>query len=62
MTETRTQWMIGDCAAGIAVLPFASPSSTPTMFNLRLNIIINKTWHAICRKLDVSKILDWLVK
>ena len=62
MTETRTQWRSGDYAAGMAVLPFVSPSSTPTMFNLRFNIIINRTWHAICRKLDVSKILDWLVK
>ena len=62
MTETRTQWMSGDYAAGMAVLLFLLPSSTPPMFNLRFNIIINKTWHAICRKLDVSKILDWLVK
>ena len=62
MTETRTQWMSGDYAAGMAVLPFVSLSSTPTMFNLRFNIIIYITWHAICRKLDVSKILDWLVK
>jgi hypothetical protein len=62
MTETRTQWMSGDYAAGMAVLLFLSPSSTPPMFNLEFNIIINKTWHAICRKLDVSKILDWLVK
>ena len=62
MTETRTQWMSGDYAAGMAVLLFLSPSSTPPMFNLRFNIIINKTWHANCRKLDVSKILDWLVK
>ena len=62
MTETRTQWISGDYAAGMAVLPFLSPLSTPRMFNLRFNIIINRTWHAICRKLDVSKILDWLVK
>jgi hypothetical protein len=62
MTETRTQWMSGDDAAGMAVLTFASPSSTPKMFNLRFNITINRTWHVICRNLDVSKILDWLVK
>ena len=60
MTETRTQWRSGDYAAGMAVLPFVSP--TPSMFYLRFNIIINRTWHAICRKIDVSKILDWLVK
>jgi len=62
MTETRTQWRSGDYAAGMAVLPFVSPSSTPTMFNLRFNTISNRTWHAICRTFDVSKILDWLVK
>ena len=62
MTETRTQWMIGGCAAGMAVLPFTSLSSALSMFNLMFNITINRTWHAICRKLDVSKILDWLVK
>ena len=62
MTETRAQWMSGDYATGMAVLPFVSPLSTLTMFNLRFNITINRTWHAICRKFDVSKILDWLVK
>ena len=62
MTETRIQLRSGDCVAGMAVLPFASPSSAPTMFNLRFNNTINGTWHAICSKLDVSKILDWLVK
>ena len=62
MTETRTQWMSGDCAAGMTVVPFVSPSSIHTMLNFKFNIIINGTWHAICRKLDVSKILDWLVK
>ena len=62
MTETRTQWISGDCAAGMAVLPFTSLSSALTMFNLMFNITINRTWHVICRKLDVSKILDWLVK
>ena len=62
MTEKRTQWMNGDYAAGITVVTFASLSSPLTMFILRFNIIINRTWHAICRNLDVSKILDWLVK
>ena len=62
MTETRTQWMSGDYAAGMAVLPFVSPLSAPTMFNSMLNITINRSWHVICRKLNVSKILDWLVK
>ena len=62
MTETRPQWISGDCAAGMAVLPFTSLSSALTMFNLMFNITINRTWHVICRKLDVSKILDWLVK
>ena len=62
MTETRIQLRSCDCVAGIAVLLFASLSSTPTMFNLMFNITINRNWHAICRKPDVSKILDWLVK
>ena len=62
MTETRTQWMNGGYATGMTVVPFASPSTPPTMFNLRFNITINSIWHAICRNLDVSKILDWLVK
>ena len=29
--------------------------------DLRSKITVGKTWHATCRKLDVSKILDWLV-
>jgi len=62
MTETRTQWISGDYVAGMAVLLFLSPLSTLRMFSLRFNTIINRTWHAICRNLDVSKILDWLVK
>ena len=61
MTETRTQWMSGDCAAGMTVVPFALPSNTLTMFDLRSNITSNRTWHVNCRKHDVSKILDWLV-
>ena len=61
MTETRIQWMSGDYAAGMAVVPFVSPSRTPLMFGLRSNITINKNWHANCRKPSVSKILDWLV-
>jgi hypothetical protein len=62
MTETRTQWMSGDYAAGMTVLPFRSPLSTPTMNYFGFTITINRTWHAICRKFNVSKILDWLVK
>ena len=64
MTETRTQWMSGGYATGMTVVPFASPSTPPppAMFNLRFDITINSIWHAICNKLDVSKILDWLVK
>ena len=30
--------------------------------NFLSNLTINKTWHADCRKLAVSKILDWLVQ
>ena len=29
---------------------------------IRIFETINKTWHAVCSKLAVSKILDWLVK
>ena len=61
MTEMRTQWMSGDCAAGMTVAPFPSPSNTTPMYDLRSNITINKTWHANCMNRDVSKILDWLV-
>ena len=30
--------------------------------NFLSNLTINKTWHADCSRLAVSKILDWLVK
>ena len=29
--------------------------------DLGFKITVSKTWHAICRKPHVSKILDWLV-
>ena len=62
MTQTRTYWMNEDYVAFMTVLPFTSPSSKPLMFDLRSNVTINKTWHANCKKPNVSKILDWLVK
>ena len=61
MTETQIRWMSGDYAAGMTVITFVSRFSTPPLFDLRSNITINKNWHANCRKLSVSKILDWLV-
>ena len=29
--------------------------------DLGSKVTVGKTWHATCRKRDVSKILDWLV-
>ena len=34
----------------------------PIASGIRIFETINKTWHADCRKVAVSKILDWLVK
>jgi len=61
MTETRKQLVHSGGAVGMAVMPWRSYSTAVLTHDLTSNITINKTWHANCRKLDVSKILDWLV-
>jgi len=61
MTETRKQMVHSGGAAGLTVMPWGSPSMTVLTNDLPSNVTINKTWHANCRKPDVSKILDWLV-
>jgi hypothetical protein len=61
MTETRKQLLNSGGAVGMAVTPWGSPSTAVLTNDLTSNIIINKTWHANCRKPDVSKFLDWLV-
>ena len=44
-------------AKQLALVSIANP-----VVDLRSKITVGKTWHATCRKPDVSKILDWLVK
>jgi hypothetical protein len=61
MTETRKQLVHSGSAVDMAVMPWGSPSTTVLANDLTSSITINKTWHANCRKPDVSKILDWLV-
>jgi len=61
MTETRKQIVHSGGAAGLTVMPCGLPSMTVLTNDLPSNVTINKTWHANCRELDVSKILDWLV-
>jgi len=60
MTETRKQLVHSGGAVGMAVTLWGSPSTAVLTNDLTSNIII-KTWHANCRKPDVSKFLDWLV-
>jgi len=43
-------------AKQLALVSIANP-----VVDLRSKITVGKTWHATCRKPDVSKILDWLV-
>jgi hypothetical protein len=61
MTETRKQLVNSGGAVRMAVLPWGSPLTVVLTNDLTSNISINKTWHANCKKPDVSKILDWLV-
>jgi hypothetical protein len=61
MTETRKQLVHSGGAVRMAVMPWGSPSTAVLTNDLTSNISINKTWHANCKKPDVSKILDWLV-
>ena len=43
-------------AKQLALVSIANP-----VVDLRSKITVGKTWHATCRKPDVSKFLDWLV-
>jgi hypothetical protein len=61
MTETHIQLIDGGGGDAAAFGQLASVSIAPWMFDFGSNITINKTWHANCKKSDVSKILDWLV-
>jgi hypothetical protein len=61
MTEMCKQLVHSGGAVGMAAMPWGSLSTTVLTNDLTSNITINKTWHANCRKTDVSKILDWLV-
>ena len=61
MTETCKQMVHSGGAVRMAVMQWGSLSTAVLTNDLTSNISINKTWHANCRKPDVSKILDWLV-
>ena len=45
-----------------AVMPPSQFVDVPIVSRIRIFETINKTWHADCRNMAVSKILDWLVK
>ena len=45
-----------------AIMPTSHLVDVPIVSGVRIFETINKTWHADCRIMAVSKILDWLVK